>query len=105
MSAVLSSTCLTAYWNIAICKSLTCTTQYGISHTPYYIVVRPTVGFSIVLTFESGVDRSICNTLHHMWHHIISAIGNSSTKVCYLQRRKVHLTLSDRDTDDGKTIP
>jgi len=36
---------------------------------------------------------------------IISSIGDGGSKIGYLQRSEVDLTLSDRDTDNGESVP
>ena len=43
--------------------------------------------------------------LHYMWYDVIASVGNGSAQVGNLQGSQVHLTLSDRDTDNSQTAP
>ena len=40
-----------------------------------------------------------------MRHIVIASVGDGSTQIGYLQRRQVHLTLTNGDTDYGQSVP
>ena len=51
------------------------------------------------------IERLALHLAHHMGRIIISSIGDGGSKIGYLQRSEVDLTLSDRDTDNGESVP
>ena len=51
------------------------------------------------------VERFALHLAHYMRHIVVASVGNGGTQIGNLQRSEVHLTLSDRDTDDGKSVP
>ena len=105
MTTVLGSTRLAARLEIVTGKHLTGSLQGRTSHTGNYIVVSSARSLGYVLTGVERIERFTLYLAHHMRHIVITSVGNSSTQVGYLQRCQVHLTLSDRDTDDGKSVP
>ena len=59
------------------------------------MVVCLTLGLGIMAFFIFLIYLTTLNALHHMRSDVITAVGYRSTEVGYLQRREVHLTLSD----------
>ena len=54
---------------------------------------------------EERVERLVINVLHYMRHIVIASVGYRRTEISYLERREVHLTLTDCYGDDGQSVP
>ena len=79
--------------------------EHGGAHALHHPVVCLAAGKGIVALGEGGVEGFALHTLHHVGHEVIASVGYGGTEVGYLERREVHLTLSDGDGDDGESVP
>ena len=70
-----------------------------------HIFISLVVSLCVVAAGISGVEWLALYIIHHVRHIIITAIGDGGSKIGYLQRRRVDLSLSDRDTDYGESVP
>ena len=51
------------------------------------------------------IERFALHLTHYVRHIVIASVGDGGTQIGNLQRSEVHLTLSDRDTDNGESVP
>ena len=105
VATVLCRTRLAASFEIVAAEQLTGSLQRRTSHTGYHIVVSPSGSLGIMASGIERIKRFALHLSHYMRHIIVSPIGNGSTQVGYLQRRKVNLTLTDRNTDNRQSVP
>ena len=75
------------------------------AHSCHHIVVCPTCGLGVVAARIGGVERFALHLPHHMWGVVVAAVGYRCAEIGYLQRRERHLSLPDRNTDYGQTVP
>lgn len=58
-----------------------------------------------MLVGVSRVERFALHLAHDMRTIVVAAVGDGSAEVGNLQRSERHLTLTDRDRDDGESVP
>ena len=86
-------------------KILTSTLDSRRAHTRNNSVICSLLSHSIVFSCEQRVKRLSLHFAHYVRHIVITSVGNGCTKIGNLQWSKVHLTLTNRNTYNGKTIP
>lgn len=75
------------------------------THTRDNVVVRTARRLGIMLVGVSCVERFALHLAHDMRTVVVAAVGDGSAEVGNLQRSERHLALTDRDRDDGESVP
>ena len=105
VTTVLSRTGLAASLEVVTGEHLTGTLQCRTSHTSHHIVIGSLRSLGVMTAGIKRIERFALHLTHYVRHIVIASVGNGGTQIGNLQRSEVHLTLSDRDTDDGQSVP
>ena len=102
---VLCRSRLTAGHEVILRQLMAGTAECRGAHALHHIVIGLTRRLRIVFARIGRIERFSLHLLHYVGHIVVATVGNRRTKVRYLQRCGVHLTLSDGDTDDRQSVP
>ena len=105
VTTVLSCTGLAARLEVVTGEHLAGTLQCRTSHTSHHIVIGSLRSLGVMTAGIERIERFALHLAHYMRHIVIASVGDGGTQIGNLQRSEVHLTLSDRDTDDGQSVP
>src|SRR5574344_242789 len=95
VTTVLRRTGLTACHEVITSQGTACTTEHRGSHSLHHIVIGFLGGLGVVAAGVGGVEGFSLHLPNHVGHIVITAIGNRSTQVGYLQWGGIHLALTD----------